>query len=136
VTLSGPDAGNYTVSAAGTATADITPASLTASGTAADKVYDATTAATVTISLGDVLDGDVVTGSAAGTFDSKDVGQDKTVTIGAVTLAGTDAGNYTIGSAGTTTADVTPATLTASGTAADKVYDATTAATVTITWRA
>ncbi|MCL4207616.1 MAG: VCBS repeat-containing protein, partial [Pirellulaceae bacterium] len=108
----------------------ITPRPLTATGTAADKVYDATLAAAVTISLIGVLGGDAVTGAASGTFDSKHVGADKTVTIGAVTLGGADAGNYTAGPAGTATADITAKTLTPVIVANDKLYDGNTMATL------
>jgi methylglyoxal synthase len=132
VTLGGADAANYSVGAAPDTTASITAAALTATGTAADKVYDATTAATVTISLSGVLGDDQVTGSATGTFDNKNVGTGKTVTISTVTLGGADAANYSVSAAPDTTASITAAALTATGTAADKVYDATTAATVTI----
>jgi RHS repeat-associated protein len=89
----------------------ITQRPITATGTAADKVYDAGTAAVVTIVLDGVLDDDGVTGTASGTFDSKNVGTGKTVTIGPVTLSGDDAANYTVGPAGTAAADITPAPL-------------------------
>ncbi|MFX7866435.1 YDG domain-containing protein, partial [Acinetobacter baumannii] len=54
--------------------------------------------------------------------------------ITGLTLGGTDAGNYTLASnTASTTANITPAQLTAiTGiTAANKVYDTTTAATLT-----
>ena len=70
-----------------------------------------------------------LTGGTA-TFDTKAVGTAKTVTLAGATLTGADAANYTLGTVGTTTADISPLTITASFTAADKVYDATTAATV------
>ncbi len=112
----GADAGNYTVGAAPNTTADITAKALTATGTAANKIYDGNTSASVTISLGGVVGGDTVTGSATGTFDNKNVGTGKTVTIGTVSLAGADAGNYTVGAAPNTTADITAKALTATGT--------------------
>ena len=130
-------ASNYSVASSTTATADITPASLTARVTAANKVYDATTDATITgRSLGGVIGSDAVS-LAGGTasFDTKDVGTGKTVTATGLTLAGLDAGNYTASSTATTMADITPASLgvslTAGITAANKVYDGTTAATIT-----
>ena len=131
--LAGADAGNYTVNTTAAALADITPASLTGAITAADKVYDATTAATITgRSLSGVLASDDVsyTGGSA-TFDTKNAGTGKTVTGTGLALAGADAGNYTVNTSAATLADITPASLTGSITAADKVYDATTAATIT-----
>ena len=135
-TLAGADAGNYQFAAAtGTATANITPATLTAAGfTAQNKVYDATTNATVSGgTLGGVLGADVVSlAGLSGSFTDKNVGTGKIVTVSGGTLAGGDAGNYQLTSAsGTTTASITPATLTATSfTTQNKVYDATTAATV------
>ena len=127
VTLTGTDAGNYTVS--GTLTADITPFTLSLNGLSANgKVYDATTAATVSGSASITpFSGDNVslTGSATGgTFADKNVGTAKPVTVNGLGLSGSDAGNYTLG---TLSADITPATLLINGlTAASKVYDATT----------
>ena len=69
------------------------------------------------------------TSGATGTFDSKDAGTGKTVTIAGLTLSGADAGKYVLADPMTTTADITAATLTVDGiTATDKVYDGTTTA--------
>ena len=104
--LSGTDAGNYSLTK--TTTANITPKALTISGTvtASDKIYDGNTSAVVDGSkanLGGIIDSDAVTLSAAGTFDTKNVGTGKPV---AVTLAGTDTGNYSLSYS--TTAKITP----------------------------
>jgi hypothetical protein len=98
---------------------------ITVAATAADKVYDATTGATVT-SLGSsgVLTGDIVDFTSAGaTFGDANVADDKTVTITGITKSGIDAGNYTINTTAITTADITPVVLNLSGT---RVYDGTT----------
>jgi hypothetical protein len=91
---------------------DITPKALTGSFTAADKVYNGTTAATIaTRSLDGILGGDEVslTGGVA-SFDTPDVGPGKTVTGTGFTLSGADAGNYSlVSSTLTTTASITPA---------------------------
>ncbi|MCL4207830.1 MAG: hypothetical protein KJ000_35540, partial [Pirellulaceae bacterium] len=99
------NAGSYSVDVAYAGNADyapvastlfdftIVPKELTADATAANKVYDGNTDAVVTISLTGVVLGDTVTGSATGAFDTKHVGIGKPVTVGAVTLAGADAGN-------------------------------------------
>ncbi|MFO0939538.1 MAG: MBG domain-containing protein [Pirellulales bacterium] len=125
------NAGTYFVRAATTANSGnnaaqsaitqfvISPASLTATATASNKIYDGLTDATVAIALGGVISGDTVTGSATGTFDTKNVGTGKTVTVGTVTLGGIDAGNYTVGSAGTTTANISAKGLTV---VADSVF--------------
>ena len=78
---------------------------------------------------GDVLAVDGATGNFASKNASATPG---TVNITGITLTGTDAGNYTLGSGAhaTSTAVITPRSLTGvTGiTAADKVYDRTTAA--------
>jgi hypothetical protein len=127
--FSAANAGNNAAQSA-ISTFNITPFALTASGTAANKVYDALNGASVTVNLAGVFSGDTVTGTVSGSFADKNVANGKTVTIGTVTLAGADAGNYTVGSAGTTTANVTPAPLVASVTANNKPFDNTTAATI------
>ncbi len=132
VTLGGADAGNYTVGAAANTTANITAKLLTPTATAANKTYDGNTTAVVTVSLGGVISGETVTGSATGTFDTKNIGTGKTVTVGTVTLGGTDAGNYTVGAAANTTANITAKSLTPTATAANKTYDGNTTAVVTV----
>jgi|GEM_PF-3044267 len=120
--------------ASNTTSVSITPITLSAAITAADKVYDGTTAATIlTRSAVGVLPGDDVTllGGTA-TFDDKNVGTGKTVTGSGFTLGGVDAGNYSLpgGTTALTTADITAAELAVAITAANKIYDATTAATI------
>ena len=136
LTISGAQAGDYTLTQP-TTTANITPAGLTVSGiTAANKVYDANTTATLNTAgatLVGVFSGDTVTLStsgATGTFASKDVGTGITVTVAGLTISGAQAGDYTL-TQPTTTANITPAGLTVSGiTAANKVYNANTTATL------
>ena len=120
----------------GTATLTITPKALTASITAADRFYDGTASATISIyALDGVVGTDRVSVDPSGvtaSFDDKDAGTDKTVTATGIALTGTDAGNYTVNSVATTNATIKPFTLTVTADAQDKVYDGTTAATVTL----
>jgi hypothetical protein len=119
-------------STSGTHLADITQAPLNVSATGTDKVYDATTAATVTLAS-DVLAGDVVVlNNASALFLDKNVGVDKTVNVSGIAVTGADAANYSANTSTTTLADITQAPLNVSATGTDKVYDATTAATVTL----
>jgi hypothetical protein len=134
-TLSGADAGNYTVVQPTAVTANITPASLAVTGVGANnKVYDATTTATLNGTAAvTALGGDTVTvgGTGSGNFANKNVGNGKTVTVTGYTLGGADAGNYTVVQPATVTANITPASLTMTGVNANnKVYDATTTATL------
>jgi phosphotransferase system IIA component len=139
--VSGTDAGNYALSnLTATATANITPAALTVSGIiASNKIYDATTTATLNFTnatLATILAGDAAmlnTTSAKGTFSSKTVGNGKTVTVSGLALAGTNAGNYTLASPVTTTANITTRSLTITAKGVNKIYDSTTNATVTLT---
>jgi hypothetical protein len=131
---------NLTASAAGLSSAlsstfSISPATLTASVTIGNKVYDATTVATIASrGLSGVLGGDNVQlsgGSAA--FATKTVGNGKAVNVSGLGLSGTSAGNYALASTTvSTTANITPASLGVAGLgASDKVYDGTTTAYLT-----
>ncbi len=85
---------------------------LNVTATADNKVYDATTTATVTL-FDDRISGDVLTaGNTSADFDTKNVGNGKTVTVNGISISGTDSANYTPNSSTTTTADITPAALT------------------------
>jgi hypothetical protein len=118
IALSGTDAANYSANATAAATADITAKGLTVSGiTAVDKVYDATTTATInadSATLASVVSGDTVTlaaGSAIGAFATKNAGTGKVVNVSGLSLGGADAANYTL-TQPTTTASITKAGLT------------------------
>ena len=133
LTISGAQAGDYTLTQPAT-TANITPAGLTVSGiTAANKVYNANTTATLNTSgatLVGVFSGDTVTlntGGATGTFDSKNVGTAITVTVAGLTISGAQAGDYTL-TQPVTTANITQAVLTITAVTNTKVYDGTTSA--------
>ena len=112
VSLTGGDAGNYTVSSTTTSgTASITPKSLTVGGAAvADKTFDGTLPAQVIdISLAGVVSGDNVAATGSGLFSDLNVGKDKLVQVSGIALNGADAGNYQL--VATTTesrADINP----------------------------
>jgi YDG domain/MBG domain (YGX type)/Galactose oxidase, central domain len=132
ISVSGVDAGNYTFNTTAIATADITPRALTVTAAGVNKVYDGTTAATVTLGDNRVA-GDAFTASyVSANFADKNVGTGKVVSVAGISLSGADAGNYTLNTTQTTTADITVRTLVVTGTTVSKVYDGTTAATVTL----
>jgi len=113
LSLSGADAGNYTLTQhANNTTARITPKTLTVNGiTASDKAYDGARAANVNTSdvslqAGGMVAGDSVTVSSVGTFSDKNVGTGKTVSL-VNTYGGTDLGNYTVIDQASTTASIT-----------------------------
>ncbi|MBR2693301.1 MAG: hypothetical protein IKE69_03725, partial [Thermoguttaceae bacterium] len=92
-TCGGADAGNYIILVAFEG-AVITPKALTITGTAvADKNYDGTTVAAITLGeVGGVLAGDDVTVTASGAFPSADAGT-YNVPV-SYTVGGADAANY------------------------------------------
>jgi hypothetical protein len=135
-TLSGVDAGNYTVVEPAGLTANISPANLIVSGlTAAKKVYDGAVTATLggaafVNSLGD--DTVILTGGGIGTFADKNVGTNKTVNISGYALSGADAANYTLVEPTNVFANITARPLTISAAGINKVYDGSTNAAVTL----
>jgi hypothetical protein len=129
--LSGNDAANYTVGQQTDLTADVTAKALNISGLAAsEKVYDGTTdAGTIDmtgINLTGLVAGDTVAVETSGTFNTKNVGVNKTITLTSIN-SGADVGNYTItDQTSLTEVAITPKSLTVSGlTANNKVYDGT-----------
>ena len=118
---------------------DVTPKTLTLRGvSAASKVYDGTTTATLVGSgaLTGLVGSETLTFVPTGQFDTKDAGTGKTVNLTGALANGANGGlaaNYALaGGSATTTADITRKPLTLSGVAAaDKAYDGNTAATLT-----
>ena len=106
----------------------------TVSATGADKVYDGTTAATVTLTDNRVA-GDVFTDAdTSATFADKNVGHRQDRDRRRDPITGTDAGNYVLASTtATTTANITPLHADGQRHRLNKVYDGTTTATVTLT---
>ena len=123
--------GNYAFSAVAESFA-ITPRAVTVSGiTAADKTYNGSADAVLDVSgavISGKAEGDELTVSADGTFDSKDVGTDRTVRISGLTLGGTSAGNYRLAASGqqaSAMAAITPAVITVTPDAGQgKIYGA------------
>src|SRR5205814_6618320 len=132
--LAGSEAANYSLTSVGTTTANITALAITGNFTADNKVYDGNTSASVlTRSLNGVLAGDTLDLSLVGgtaTFDTKDFGTAKTVSLTGASLAGSEAANYSLTSVGTTTANITALAITGNFTADNKVYDGNTSASV------
>ena len=132
-TISGADADNYTLIEAST-TAAITAIELNIiKAEAQNKIYDATTDATViNAELDSVLSGDDVAltlGNA--TFDTKTADTDKAVTVSGSVLSGADADNYSLIEVSGLKADITAKNLNIiNAVALDKIYDGTTDATI------
>jgi filamentous hemagglutinin family protein len=131
----GADVGNYTITDQATTTANIDKLAIVGTINGQDKVYDGNTTATIGFrNLTGVISGDAVsyTGGTA-SFGDKNAGIAKAITATGLSLTGTDAGNYTVNSAAASTGDIDRATLTVTAAAQNKVYDATTVATLAFT---
>ena len=136
-----PVATGYTLTAdaadltsATSASFNITAKPLTISGLAAtSKTYDKSTTAalTGTPSLVGIVGSDDVTldGTAVGTFNTKDYGTGKTVTVSGLSLTGAAAANYSLTPL-TLTADINKVALTVAGAVSvSKTYNGNTTAT-------
>lgn len=117
--LTGADAGNYTLEMPSHITGKVNKAVVTVSATATSKVYDGTTTATITVAyasgaVASEESGLTFTGYS-GTYNSKDAGDGKTVTIVGTTLGGANAQNYLLSVLPVTaTANITQKTVTIS----------------------
>jgi hypothetical protein len=120
-----------------TASSTVSPYTLTLGLTGVNKIYDGTTAATVSgiATLSATVNGDVITlntSSPTATFTSKNVANGITINITGYSLSGTNSTSYTLST--TTTANITAKALTAVGSLvfpASKVYNGNTTATPT-----
>ncbi|WP_308920432.1 YDG domain-containing protein [Janthinobacterium sp. J1-1] len=101
--------------------------------TTVDKVYDASTKATVSgATFNGMVSGDSLSLSGSAVFADKNVGTAKAATISALTLGGLDAANYNLTpTTGSGTGNITPKAITVINmTALNKVYDGNTKATL------
>jgi hypothetical protein len=111
ISIVGTDAGNYTFNTTATATANITERTLHVSATGANKVFDGNTTATVTLA-DDRVAGDILTVSYdSANFIDPAVGNNKTINVTGVAVAGLDSGNYTWSTTTTATANITAWTV-------------------------
>lgn len=133
ISISGADANNYSVSTTANATANITKKALLVSATGNHKVYDGNTTATVNLS-DDRIAGDVLTATYSNaTFNNKDVGTAKAVSVTGISISGADAANYSVNTTANTSANITAKALLVSATGINKVYDGNNTATVNLT---
>jgi hypothetical protein len=125
--IGGADAANYALqNTTAVTTADISAKNLTASFSAATRAYNGGVVASVTGSSIDIVGSDAITFSTtSASFDTKDVGTGKVVTVSGIGLGGADAGNYSLQNTSLSTTgtiiqkDVSITSLTAD----NKVYD-------------
>ena len=130
---SGADSGNYSFTDQSTTTGNIVPKVLTATASASNKTYDGGTTASTTLTFTGLVGSETLGQTVGSTFDNKNVGSNKTVTVNSITLADGSglAANYSISAGQTTTANITAKSLTVSGiTASNKTYDGNGVATL------
>ena len=135
-TIDGKDKGNYTLKQPDTITANITSKSLKIINTNVNnKIYDGNTTALLNTSaskLSGVIRGDIVTinkTNAKGTFNSKQVGNNKPVSIIDFTIDGNDTGNYILIQPTNLNGNIKKKSLTIIDTIANnKIYDGNTRA--------
>src|SRR5262249_39655947 len=125
-------ASNYTISYVN-GLLTVTPAPLTVTATGVDKTYDGTTAAVVTLSWNSLPGDNVAANCTSAVFADKNAGTGKPVSVSGITISGPDAGNYALqNTTAGTTANITPAALAVAAKGVNRVYNGTTAATVTL----
>ena len=74
-----------------------------------------------------MVSGDDVTADyASASFNNRDVGTAKPVSVNGISLSGADAGNYTSNNTASTTANITARPITVTAASDTKVYDGTT----------
>jgi len=129
ISAAGTDAGNYSYNTTASTSANITPATLTVTGTVAtNRAYDGTVTDTLKgAALAGVLGSDTVMlgNDTTGTFYDKNVGTGKAVTA-TMTIGGTDAGDYRLTQPGGLTANITPKVIAVAAIGSNKVYDGNT----------
>src|SRR5205823_4933329 len=114
-------------------TANITRKDLVVSAHGVNKIYDTTTAATVTLTSDKLGADDVSAAYTSASFASKNVGTGKAVSVSGISISGADAGNYNLtNTTAGTTASITQRELHVSAAGVNKIYDGTTPATVTL----
>jgi alpha-tubulin suppressor-like RCC1 family protein len=124
---------NYTIEVGQKSTANITAKPLTFTVTnLANKVYDGTIAATVSLGVTGFVNGEQPTWTNTATFDTPNAGTNKEVTVNNITPTDNTSfigSNYSIPAIQKFTANITAKPLTATITSvANKVYDGTTTA--------
>jgi uncharacterized lipoprotein YmbA len=130
-------ASNYSIATGETTTANITAQALTYTVAANNKTYDGNTTASASLTLAGYIGDETLTETNSSTFDTKDVGVGKTVTVNSITLGNGDNGglasNYSIATGETTTANITAQALTYTVAANNKTYDGNTTASASLT---
>jgi parallel beta-helix repeat protein len=108
----------------------ITQRPLTVTATGVNKVYNATTDATITLSSDKIPEDDVTFSYTSASFSDKTADNGKTVNVNGISIDGTKAGNYDLqNTEAVTTANITKKPITVTINVNDKTYDGDASAT-------
>lgn len=130
--ITASQAGNdyYAAAPSVTRTLSVSQKTIVGSGYTVSKVYDGTTAATITLNATEkVGTDDVGVTYTSAVYPNKDVGTGKRITFTGFALTGADKANYSIGSP-VITGVIIAKDITGNFTADDKIYDGLTSATI------
>ncbi len=123
----GNSGNNYDITYENNTNSSISAASLTITSVDINRTYDGTTDASgsAIVSAGNLFGTDSITGGSF-SFDSRDAGTDKTVTVDGVMVSDGNGGdNYNVTYGNNTTSTITPANITLSTSDVSRVYDGT-----------
>lgn len=108
----------------------VNAASLNVTATGLSRQYNGNNSATVNLNAPIVSGDNVTVNYANAVFDNKNVGNNKTITVTGLSLAGSSAGNYQLDvTTVNATANITPIPLTVTAVTDSKTFDGTTAST-------
>jgi hypothetical protein len=134
VIFEGTDKPNYNlVTTSGVAYANISARPLTLTVSGVNREYNGTDVATLTYTDNKVSD-DVFGINYTATFNNKNVGNGKAVSVTGISLSGTDALNYSLAATASTTANITAKTITITPDAGQSKLVGASDPTFTYTW--
>lgn len=120
----GAEALGYAISGYSDGTLTVSQKALTYTGTVTSRDYDGSVSASVSDAFSGLVINDVVDIASTGaSYDTKDAGSGKTVTVTGIGLSNTDAANYTLAGTAIVSGDINKKTV---GLSAGKTYDGTT----------
>jgi hypothetical protein len=133
IALSGPASGNYAANSTAAASADITAAPLSIAAVTDSRVYNGTVTSAGVPTVGGLFGTDTVTGLAQ-TFDTKNVGTGKTLSVSSYIVNDGNGGhNYMVALLADHTGAISPRALSVGGvTANNKPFDGNTSATLNL----
>ncbi len=123
--ITGLDAANYSLSSSTyTTSGAITAKALVVTALGTNRVYDGSINDAVKLSSTGIVAGDVVSlASSSAVFANKNVGVAKAVAVSGISLAGADAGNYSVNTTANTVATVTAKPISVAATGLNKVFN-------------